>query len=286
MGKYEGFINQIPSGVMQRVPKHLYEDFALFKPKTYIAGRQMHSEDFHVIIPSAPPPDTYVNGRLERFTSRKIIVFNPGDTILSTGQGVEREYISLLIREEIIKRIAGEMGLSDDIRFMNLQNPYSGELLAAIGAFCREVEREDSFPMMLDCLVVQIITLLLRYFKTNRHLSRDTAPIVDKSIDLAAEFMQAFYNSNITIEDICEEVDLSPFHFIRSFKQKYGVSPHQYLMQLRISKAQEILATRRYSVSEAAMLCGFVSLSHFSSTFKRLTGMSPIAFAKNTIHPE
>jgi hypothetical protein len=43
---------------MHRVPQLLYEDFALFKPKTYIAGRQMHSEDFHVIIPSAPPPDT------------------------------------------------------------------------------------------------------------------------------------------------------------------------------------------------------------------------------------
>jgi AraC-like DNA-binding protein len=286
MGRYEGFMNQIPSAVMQKVPKHLYDDFALFKPKTYIAGRLMHSEDFHVIIPSAPPPDTYVNGKLERFTNKKIIVFNPGDSILSTDHGIEREYLSLLIKEDILKRIACEMGLSDDIRFVNLRNPYSGELLTAIGAFCREVERVDSFPMMLDCLVVQIITLILREFKLNRHLSRDTAPNGDKSIDLAAEFMRTFYNSNITIEDICDEIDLSPFHFIRSFKQKYGVSPHQYLMQLRIDKAQEILATGRHSVSETAMLCGFVSLPHFSSTFKRLTGQSPTTFAENHTRSE
>lgn len=79
---------------------------------------------------------------------------------------------------------------------------------------------------------------------------------------MAIEYMQTFFSSNITIEDVCCEINMSTFHFIRSFKKKMGVSPYQYLLMLRINKAEEVLATGNYSVSETASLCGFGNPSH------------------------
>ncbi|MCQ1529472.1 helix-turn-helix domain-containing protein [Lutispora saccharofermentans] len=281
MDKYVNFVNQIPKNIMEKVEKCLCSDVALFRPETFIAGKLMHSEDFHMIITSTTPPDTYVNCKLQSFSSGKIVVFNPGDTILCTGEGVKKRYLSLLIKPGFINRTAEEMGHSGPVRFLKILNPYSGELMQAISTFDREAERADTFPLMLDCLAAQIVALLLREFKTNFKRFPEKSPDMDTCIALSVEYMEAFYNANIKIADICDEINISPFHFIRTFKKKIGVSPHKYLLKIRIQKAREFLKSGRYSVSETAMLCGFVSMPHFSSTFKDMTGYSPAEYKKN-----
>ncbi|MGI6225983.1 MAG: helix-turn-helix domain-containing protein [Peptococcales bacterium] len=281
MDRYSGFENQIPESIMQKVEKYLCKDVALFRPDTFIAGKLMHSEDFHIIIPSAPPPDTYVNDKRRSFSMGKIVTFNPGDTILCTEEGTKKQYFSLLIKPDFINKIVEEMGYSGNTRFLKLHNPYSRELMQVINAFDREVTRSDCFPLMLDCLAVQIVTLLLREFKTNLKKFPDKFSDIDTYINLSLEYIHTFYNANITIADICKEINISPFHFIRTFKEKMGVSPYQYLLQVRIQKAKEFLKSGRYPISEVAMLCGFVSLSHFSSTFKNMVGCSPGNYRKN-----
>lgn len=284
MDKHVGFLNQIPEEILQKVEKHICNDIALFKPDTFIVGKLMYSEDFHITIPSMPPPDTHVNGKLQSFHSGKMIAFNPGDTLLSSGEGVKKRYLSLLVKPELINRTAEEMGHSGTIKFLKLQNPYSSMLMQAINNFDRETIRPDSFPMMLDCLSIQIAALLLREFKTNLKKYPVNSPDMDSFITLSIEYIHTFFSANITIEDICNEINVSPFHFIRTFKEKIGVPPHQYLLKVRIQKAEEILSSGWYSVAEVATLCGFVSLSHFSSTFKGMTGYSPSEYKKTYFH--
>ena len=76
MDKYLGFKKQIPENIMENVEKCLSNEIALFKPNTFITGKLMYSEDFHLIIPSVAPPDTYVNNKLQSFSSKKIVIFN------------------------------------------------------------------------------------------------------------------------------------------------------------------------------------------------------------------
>jgi transcriptional regulator GlxA family with amidase domain len=59
------------------------------------------------------------------------------------------------------------------------------------------------------------------------------------------------------------------------FKHKVGLSPHRYLMQVRIEKAMELLGSRCYTNAEIASVCGFASIPHFSATFKEITGIPP-----------
>jgi AraC-like DNA-binding protein len=85
----------------------------------------------------------------------------------------------------------------------------------------------------------------------------------------------------IRIKHLASLVALSPFYFVRMFKAHVGVPPHQYLLRVRIEEASDLLGRSTLSVTQICHRVGFGSLSHFSNTFRRHTGMSPIAYRQS-----
>jgi len=75
-------------------------------------------------------------------------------------------------------------------------------------------------------------------------------------------------------------VHLSPFHLARLFKQVLGVSPHQYLIQVRVNSARSLLSagSGERSLAEIAAAVGFADQSHLTRHFKRITGITPRQF--------
>ena len=71
MDKHLGFKKQILK-ISWRMLRNASNEIALFKPNTFNTGKLMYSEDFHLIIPSGPP-DTYVNNKLQSFSSKKLL---------------------------------------------------------------------------------------------------------------------------------------------------------------------------------------------------------------------
>lgn len=92
-------------------------------------------------------------------------------------------------------------------------------------------------------------------------------------------FIDRHYADDIDVADIADEAFLSPFHFIRQFKQIYHKTPHQYLIAVRIGKAKELLNAGK-SVSEACYAVGFESVSSFSGLFKRVERITPLTYLK------
>jgi AraC-like DNA-binding protein len=76
------------------------------------------------------------------------------------------------------------------------------------------------------------------------------------------------------LEALAEEVGLSRAHFLRSFAEVFGRTPHDYLQQIRLDLAKRMLA-RGASVTEACFDVGFSSLGSFSALFARRVGMAP-----------
>jgi AraC-like DNA-binding protein len=87
-------------------------------------------------------------------------------------------------------------------------------------------------------------------------------------------FIDAHYADRIDLGNIADEAYFSKFHFIRTFKNIYRKTPHQYLIFVRIEKAMELLKTGA-PVSEVCYAVGFESLSSFSGLFKRMVGKTP-----------
>ena len=68
---------------------------------------------------------------------------------------------------------------------------------------------------------------------------------------------------------------------VKPFKSFYGISPIEYINNLKIILAKELLESNMYSVTEAAIRAGYTEMSHFSREFKKATGVSPIEYKKS-----
>lgn len=94
----------------------------------------------------------------------------------------------------------------------------------------------------------------------------------------ARDYAHAKFDQPITLEEMAQIACLSPNHFLRTFKQVFRQSPHQYLTALRLERAQKLLAVTELSVTEVCYAVGFASLGSFSWLFRRHFGISPEAY--------
>jgi AraC family transcriptional regulator len=85
----------------------------------------------------------------------------------------------------------------------------------------------------------------------------------------------------LTLAELAQLIDASPGHFTRLFRNTFGVPPYHYIIEQRIDEAKRLMATGQSSILEIALLLGFSSQSHFTVTFRKLTGTTPRQFLGN-----
>ncbi|HET7669501.1 MAG TPA: AraC family transcriptional regulator [Burkholderiales bacterium] len=96
----------------------------------------------------------------------------------------------------------------------------------------------------------------------------------------AALWLEEHAARPVGLDDAARVAGLSPFHFLRVFKETVGVTPHQYLLRTRLRRAVELLAAETIPVTDVALDAGFADLSNFVRTFRRASGRSPRQFRK------
>jgi len=77
------------------------------------------------------------------------------------------------------------------------------------------------------------------------------------------------------------QVNLSPYHFSRAFRQSFGMPPHRFHLSQRVERAKCMLADASLSVTEIGMRLGFSESSAFTATFRKLTGRTPTDFRRS-----
>jgi len=97
----------------------------------------------------------------------------------------------------------------------------------------------------------------------------------DENIITIQEWMHSCYHDEITLEILSEKFGISIRSLNRRFKQATGKSPMQYLQQLRIENAQELLKTSNLSIAEVAFNVGYPDNSYFSALFRKAISVSP-----------
>lgn len=92
-------------------------------------------------------------------------------------------------------------------------------------------------------------------------------------------------DKSISVDELADRACMSKYHFIRVFNKEFGFTPHEFIINSRISAAKFYLLSSSKSIKEIVYLCGFNNESAFSNTFKKVVGKTPGQFRnrENTV---
>jgi AraC family transcriptional regulator len=135
-------------------------------------------------------------------------------------------------------------------------------------------------PIVAEGLARSIAVLLLREFQPPATKPVEVAP--PAAVLRVVELMRQRLTEPLTLDELAEAAGLSPFHFARQFKTATGHPPHDYLIRLRVDRAQELIRQngRNWNLAAIANESGFADQSHMARHFRRVLGVTPGAFAE------
>jgi len=107
--------------------------------------------------------------------------------------------------------------------------------------------------------------------------------VVSKSheIDELAKYIRSNFSYNLSLDFLAQHMNLSREYLCRYFKKHMGKTISEYLLEVRMEKAKQMLRTTSYSISDICEYCGYSSISNFQKAFKKVTGVSPSSYRKH-----
>ncbi len=128
------------------------------------------------------------------------------------------------------------------------------------------LKKETAINKLFDAL----LSLTL---KRKRNYKGGLSPAINRQLK---DYMYSHFSQTITLESLSSLAELSEFHLQRMFKQSNGISPHDYLMELRIEKVKSLLT--KMPLSQISQECGFSHQSHMHRVFKQRVGITPLQY--------
>ncbi|MDP4261994.1 MAG: AraC family transcriptional regulator [Bacteroidota bacterium] len=112
-----------------------------------------------------------------------------------------------------------------------------------------------------------------------RSVKPETRKEILRRLTIARRYMNDDFIHIDEINQVAAYCNMSEFHFFRSFKQAFGISPYQYLLNKRLGLAKELVLAGCLSITDIASHCNFPDVFTFSKAFKRQFGVAPSRFS-------
>ncbi|MCF2826587.1 MULTISPECIES: AraC family transcriptional regulator [unclassified Pseudoalteromonas] len=132
---------------------------------------------------------------------------------------------------------------------------------------------QASFTLTKESLLLMTLEKVFTQYGSVTN-PENTAFIDTHSVFRARDYLFDNWQENISLNDLECLTDSTRFQLIKGFNSAFGLTPHQFLLQIKIQKAKLLLAKGMTCV-DTALTCGFYDQSHFSRNFKRAYGVSP-----------
>ncbi|MNG10741.1 Arabinose operon regulatory protein [compost metagenome] len=139
-------------------------------------------------------------------------------------------------------------------------------------------QQDPLTEIKIQQLMIEMVLLITEPYQRE-------VPTLAPSLNWITSYFSNHLSDPLTIQDMAIRANLSVSRFSYLFKQRYGTSPHQYLLQMRIHHAKELLTNTELSHESISDYCGFADLHHFSKIFKQRTGTAPGEHRKKKKNP-
>jgi AraC family transcriptional regulator len=234
--------------------------------------------------------DTIGGGRIESRLKRDQTPVNgpftmnfapPGAEVWGYSEGIRR--VRDLRLDFDLARVSEAVGekltMPEPRVFRNDRLRHLARCLAA------ECEKPDRFSRLyIDTLTLAACVDFLRLGQEGS--DRGAGRLPPRQLRRVTEYVIEHLSEAVRLGELAAIVGLSQSQFGRAFKVSTGLSPHQWQLNARITKAQELLLSGALSLSEVALTTGFAEQSHFTRVFKSVAGTSPAAWRREHRRPD
>lgn len=234
-------------GISQRYPLHFHDYYAFI----YILSGERNYRN---------------NNSVQLIGPGDFLIINPNEKHSCEPIGEQEfEFYELNVRADFISNFTGQIL---EITFNNSvihEETIVNEFLGFIEIFRKE--KIDS--VIEDCLCYFINTLIQEY-------SYDTMQETEKIqyVQGVCEYIDLHFSEDILLDTLAKCTDISKYHLLRTFVKEKGMTPHEYLDNVRVQNAR-IMLEQGISSMETAVAVGYYDQSHFSKVFKKYTGLTP-----------
>ena len=176
-----------------------------------------------------------------------------------------------------VKNILRNYGIKDDLHYFFVGTSLEYERIYK--KMISELQRcQDNYEEMLSILMRQLLICIHRELQKERKISDI---YLDNEMDMATQYFTDNYSSDISIEEYASSRGMSISWFIRNFKKFTGITPMHFIVATRISNAQLLLETTKYSISEISRIVGYDNPLYFSRLFHKVKGFAPSEYRKS-----
>ena len=218
-------------------------------------------------------------GRARRFDLYPASEFSKA----STGAGAFSQLAIPLHSEflhSMLRRTDAELGLTQP-RFQ-----FSDAVLERLarGLMNHAREGRELGHIYTQSLSVAMVDRLAELASGPTARTRATSPLSGRSRKLIIDLIEETLGNDLRLQDLAALSGRRISDFLRAFRQSFGISPHQYVLERRIGRGKRLLRGDK-SLTDIAIELGFASQANFGAAFKTRTGMTPGTFRRDNAAP-
>lgn len=239
----------------------------------YTTIREKGRKDYQLIYIKKGKLRAQIIDKTVNITAGKLLFYHPGDVQWYSYRSKDKY-------ESAWCQFSGT-GVADILKQLNIfeQRIFhpnnSDELEYLISKLLPEHRiKRPGYRVAENALLLQILCQLSR--TDGQSTAKPTTP--EQKIEHVLLKMENSLTKNYTLSDYAKEIHLSPGRFSHLFTETMGVSPHQYILNLKIEKAKQLFRQTDQNVQEVAEFTGFDDPLYFSRIFKKHVGMTPTAY--------